>query len=163
MRFFSLYFLSLFLFSCKNDGEKKYEHAIGGHELLSLIKNGSLADINALAKNSGFICADTTETSDLLIYRYRDTLANESELSCHVEKGQDVIYIRFETKDQTGFKNIRQYFMNSGFVVVKEDRDIQQLGKPNSRVEIILSTTDIGGDINFNVHLAIRPANYPVN
>ena len=160
--FIPLLLIPVFL-SCKNEKKGDSNSNINGQSLLFMIESGSLDDFNELTKRAGYICTDTTATPYFLIYRYKDTLIKGNELSCHVLKDRHLDFIKLETNDEAMFNGISKHFRNSGFITVERARDSQQLGKPQSNIEIILFISGFEKRKTYFVFVGRRPENYPVN
>lgn len=159
----SLLFLLLSLLACNSNKQDDKADIIDGNILLFIIENGSVDNYNDLVKKAGYVSEDTMQGPDFVRYSSKDPFNSQDELSSHVTNNRHVGFIRFQTGDERLFNKICRQFSKSGFVIIKASNGIEQLGKPNSNIEILVTTMKTEGRKHFSVNVAMRPENYPVN
>jgi len=137
-------FLLIGIFACNSEKEKVYP-VFRGSELLSLA-NGSHKDFINLIDKAGFYVKDTLWGimigNEYTGYHTVDSKMPSNILKVHINKDSAVIFLSFETKSKNDFLQIREDFISAGFKVLKKAYAIEQLGKENDPMEILMQKSE---------------------
>lgn len=134
-------FILINILACNN--KDKIVPSINGGQLLALVDRGSIKDFTELIKQSKFHVIDSflgkSSGIEYVGYLAIDSSKTPNTLKVQIDKKLNVIYLSFETKNRGNFQLLKEDFMTAGFTVMKKEYGIEQFGKENNPIEIIMT------------------------